>query len=350
MIILILGNNHSASSFYNLFSKSKENIVFSTIRNYPNFIDFETDSDIIDFIEANSVNFVLMTENKYIDSNLSEEISNLTTSVFAPSKEANAICASKTCAKKFMYKNKFSTPKFQIIEKPQLALDYFKNSSTPQAIKPDNHTFREGVKFAETFNEAQRIIDNLFKSGNKKVIIEDYIEGKNVSFWVLTDGYNAKTIGLSAKYQDEIAYFNPSFVDKNLKRKIEEEFILPTINVLNSQGEEYIGVLGFDFIITPKNRVYLINYNNFFDDINVDFFTKGFDVNWLDVFERVLVGDVFVKYDDDNFAPHSNFMMILRDEKINFICAKTKTNLKLYLNELDYNLSLVSEAKKSWKF
>ena len=106
MIILILGNNYSAQGFYNLFSKNKENIVFSTIRKYPNFIDFESDSDIVDFVEANGVNFVLMTENTYIDSNLSEEISNLDVSVFAPSKEANAICASKAFGKKFMYKNK----------------------------------------------------------------------------------------------------------------------------------------------------------------------------------------------------------------------------------------------------
>ena len=91
-------------------------------------------------------------------------------------------------------KNKILTPKFQVLEKPLMAFDYIKSVDLPQVIRPDNHSFQECSLFCETKAQAQKIIDNFFASGNKKIVIEDYIEGKNVSFWTLTDGYNAKII------------------------------------------------------------------------------------------------------------------------------------------------------------
>lgn len=348
MIILILGNNYACESFYNLFVQDKSNIVFSTNRKYPNFVDFANESDIVDFCEANEVNFVLITDNCYMHSNLQEVISNLGISVFSPSKDASMISKSKSFAKKFMYKNKIKTPKFQIIEKPQSAFEYFRTCKIPQAIKPESAHWSESVKFCETYSNAQNVINNLFRSGNKKIIVEDYIEGKNISAWALSNGYSAQVILYSAKYQNDIAISNPSFINDELKKQIKENFVNPTINALSSQDEEYIGIIGFDFILTSNNELYLLGYNSFFDDINVDFFTKGFDINWIDVFESVIVGDVFLKYD---FKNYENFMLTLReDEKIKFISATTKTNLKRYLQELNYDLKIYNEAQKIWKY
>ena len=348
MRILILGNNYSAKSFYNFFTKNKENIVFSTIRGYQGFIDFVDDSDIVDFCEANDINFVLIIDEQYINSGLQEQISSLEISAFSPTSEAIGICASKACAKRFMYKNKIKTPKFQIIEKPQMAFDYVKSSTYPKAIKPDNSSYQEGVKFFETYSQAQNLINDYFRSGNKKILIEDYIEGKNFTVWTLSDGYSAKIISICAKYQNEVALFNPSFVDENLINEIQNNFINPTLKALNVQEEEYIGILGFNFILTPNKELFLINYNSFFDDICVDFHTKGFEIDWLDVFESTLVGDIFTKHD---FKNHKNFMLTLRQkDKIKLISANTKTGLNIYLEELDYDLSYYKEAQKIWKY
>ena len=59
MRILILGNNYSAESFYNNFCLDKNNIVFSTCSNTANFVKYDSEDDIVDFIEANEINFVL---------------------------------------------------------------------------------------------------------------------------------------------------------------------------------------------------------------------------------------------------------------------------------------------------
>ena len=164
----------------------------------------------------------------------------------------------------------------------------------------------------------------------------------------ISDGFSAKIIGTSVKYQDEIAFFEPEFITNELKEKILNTAIMPTINALSAQDEEYIGILGFDFILTYNNELFLVGYNNFFDDINVNFFTKGYDINWVEVFDSCIIGDVFLKY---QFIPKNEYMLSIRNNnKIEFISAKTLGNLEKYIKELGYDTKLYKEAMKIWKY
>lgn len=344
MRILILGNDYSAQSFFELFNKNKDNIVFmpSSEQDFPNLAD---NYDIKDFVEANNINFVLATDEKYIVSDLTEVISFENTTVFAPNKDAAMISISKASAKKFMYKNAIPTPSFQVFDRLNMALDYVKVLENPVAIKPDIHSVRECTQFAETTFAAQKIINNLFKSGNERIVVEDYIQGKNIQIFILSDGFKFQILGISAKYQNNVAYFEPEFVDDEVIEQIIQEVISPTIDALGEQESEYIGILGFDIILKPDNSFYLVGYNSFFDDIDVDFYTKGFEVDWLNIFESTVVGDVFLKYE---INPKNDYMLTLRqDDKIEFISAKTKGNLETYLNEL-YNSEEYKEAIKIW--
>ena len=340
MRILILGKCYSAQEFYSLFSKNSDNIVFSTISSIENYVDFTNPDDIVEFCEANEINFVMIGDEDYINEGLFELLSAKNIAVFSPTIEAISISSSKVFAKRFMHKNKIKTPRFFIAEKPSLALDYIKENSMPYAIRPDNHNEKECSLFCETYNQAQSIVNNFFNNGNKKIIIEDYIEGKNFSVWTLSDGYSAKILGIISKYQNDVAQFNCEFIDDELKNKIQEKFINPTIDTLSSQDESYVGILGFDFILDRTGELYLLGYNT-------DFFTKGFNINWLDVFYSTVVGDVFLKYE---FKPETKFMLALRQkDNIEFLCANTKSSLETYLAELGLNLEEYEEAKRVWK-
>ena len=345
MRILILGNDYSAQSFFELFKKDEKNIVFSTIQNC-NYIDFQGIDDICEFIEANDINFVLINDEEIISSGLQELIGYQNVTVFSPSAEAVLISASKAYAKRFMYKNKIPTARFQIFEKQQQALDYVKNLENPVAIKPDNHSAIECTKFAETTLSAQKIINNLFSSGNKKIIIEEYSEGKNIEIYVLSNGFSAQILGICAKYQNNISYFEPEFLNEEIINNIFENAIKPTIEAMQYEGDEYIGILGFDIILKPDNTFIMAGYNSFFNDIDVDFYTKGFDVNWLDIFESTVVGDVFSKYE---IKPKNDYQITLRqNNEITYISAKTLGNLELYIDEL-YDNKEYKEALKVWK-
>lgn len=346
MRILILGNNHAAESFFNYFVANNENIVFTTHKNY-NFADFQKTEDMYDFISANSIELVLIIDEEYINSGFSEYISSKGVTVFAPDIDAVSISASKAAAKRFMYKNNIQSSNFLICEKQQQAYEYIKNLQGPVAIKPDNHNPRECTKFAETTNQAQKIISNLFANGNSKIIIEDYIEGKNIKIYILSNGFQYRILGISAIYQNNIGYFEPEFLSDDIIENIIQNIINPTIEGLSDTGNEYIGILGFDIILDNNNDAYLASYNSFFDDINVDFYTKGCNADWLKIFEKTIVGDIF---SDFNYKQKNEYMLTIRqDDEIRFISAKTKNILEFYLKEL-YDNKEYFEAEKIWKY
>lgn len=347
MRILILGNDYSAKRFFELFSSNKDNLVFSNMDCFKNYIEFKDVFDIVDFCEANDINLVLIIDEDYINQGLQELISAKNISAFSPSVEAIGISSSKANAKKFMHKNKIPTSKFQVAETPKTALDYTRSQGFPLAIRPDNHNFCECTLFCETYNGAKKIIDKFFQNGNKRIVIEDYIEGKSFSVWTLSDGYSAHIIGISAKYQNDVAIFNPKFITKEIEEQIYYNIIVPTIGALSCVGEEYIGILGFDCVLDNSGNVLLLGYNSFFDDINVDFFTEGFNVNWAEVFDSAIVGDVFLKYE---IKPGTNFMLSIRqNDGIEFFSANTISNLDRYLAESGCDLEELKEAKAFWK-
>ena len=346
MRILILSNKYSGREFFNLFSKDKDNIVFSLIEGC-NKVDLQTNEDIVDFVEGNVIDFILVGDEKYIDDDLFERLNEYNVDIFSPCQNAVEISKSKSTAKKFMYKNKISTPNFQIYDKIQSALDSVKNLLSPIAIKPDIHNFKQRTVFCETQSQSEKVIKNMFQNDCSKIIIEDYIEGKNVTIWTLSDGFKAQILGTCAKYQDVISYFEPEFVDENIKNNAIENFINPTIDRLSYIGDEYIGILGFDFILDRENKLNLVGYKSFFDDIDVNFFSQGFDVNWLDIFQGTIKGDVFL---NNEIKPENYYMLSVRgDEKIEYIKAKTLSNLELYLKELNIDDVEYKEAKRIWK-
>jgi len=348
MRILILGNNHSAESFYHALSKNKEDIVFSNCSKVENNIKYYSEVDIVDFVEANEINFILTTDENYMTSSLQEKFNSLNISNFSPTEEAINITKFKSYAKKFINKNKFLSPKYFIAERSSLAFDYLKTSNYPLAIRPDVHNFQECSQFAETYIQAQKIINNFFDNGNKKIVLEDYIFGKNFVIWAISDGYGAKIIGSNAKYQNNIGYLEPEFLSSEIKENLLETVINPTISSLAADGEEYIGILGFDFILNSKNEAYLVGFNSFFDDISVDLYTENYDLNWTDVFESCIVGDIFSKFD---FECGANYALTIRNkDKINFIDAKIKSNLEKYAKELGYDTKEYEEATKLWKY
>ena len=348
MRILVLGNNYAKESLVNYFKQNEENIVFSNSNELIKSVDFSNPDDIADFCEANEINFVIPAGNEFISAELEEKFNDLNITYFAPAEDAADICKYKSYAKRFMYKNKIESPKFFIAEKTQAAIEYLKTTFFPVAIHPEIKSYTECVKFAETYGQAQKYINEFFMTGNKKLVIEDYVDGKNIIFWAISDGYSAKIIGASANYMDCVSVFEPEFITEDIKQSVIEKIINPTILNLSLEGDEYIGIIGFDTILTRNNDICPIGYKSFFDDLSIDFFLNGFSVDWLDIFESCIKGDVLSKYD---FCPNDDYMISLRDnENVEFISAKTKANLKRYIDELDINTENYDKAVKLWKY
>ena len=347
MRILILGTNYAALKFGELFEKNKSNDIFSMFSHSKNYMDFKTNQDILDFCLANDINLVVSTQEDFTTTYLTEELSENNITVFSPSIDAIEISSSKVFAYRFMHKNSIPSAKFFIAEKVSSAMDFIKNSNFPIAIKPDNHSYQEGVLFAETLSDAVKITENFFNTGNKKILLQDYVDGKNITVWTISDGYQAKILSVVAKYRNNIAYSKPELISQELKNKIQETIINPTIKALMEEEREYAGIFGFDIIIDKNENPIVVGYNSFFDDISVEFFTQNKNCNWEEIFESTITGTLFLK---DIIPENENYMLTIREEgKINFFEAKTKTNLFRIIEQTDSVTEDLKEAELLWK-
>ncbi len=194
--------------------------------------------------------------------------------IFGPDKNAIKLCSSKSFAKKFMYKNKIPTPKYGIFDKENAALDYIRKSSYPLVIKHDSHASTESVFICETFEKAKRVVERCFSSLIKCIVIENFIVGKELSFSVITDGYNALPLPASVSYKREFegnggcvtkglgAYAPSEIVDYVIEEKVAKNIVFRALDALNNAKMSYSGILCVDMIIDEKNNLHVIDFNS----------------------------------------------------------------------------------------
>ena len=153
-------------------------------------------------------------------------------------------------------------------------------------------------------------------------------------------------------YRNELAV--KTFLKDELKEKIYNEIIFPTISSLAEDGLEYTGILGFDIILTPDGEPYLIEYNSFFKDLDIEAVLRGVDEDWVKLFMDAIVGTLA-----DNFE--TPFSISRKDEyygtfrfedktenEIITQSARTLSLLKTKLLEEGLNREDLKDAERLW--
>lgn len=353
MRILIIGNSKSAEILTNFLSEDKNLLIFSTKENtLGNFINIAPDNveELKEFALANEINLTIAADISLFNLDYLSVFNANNLAILIPDNEALKIASEKAFGKKFIYRNKIKTPKFAFFEKPALAIEYVRNSDFPVVIKPDEHSGTQTAYIAETFSAAKKQIDKLFQNDNKKILIEEYIYGKELTYYVLSDGFNPILIDSIQTYRNELSIKGTN--DKALDEKIYNEIIFPTISSLAESGCEYTGVLGFDIIITPNNEAYLIEYNPFFKDLDIEIILKGTDENWPKLFLDTIIGTLTDNFETP-FSIHKNDeyfgAFINTDDEIISESARAKNTLKMKLLEEGLEKEVFDEAQKIWK-
>ena len=187
MKILIVGSGAKEYSIAKLISKYENtSLVFvapgnEAIAEFANCIDIKADDTetLIEFAKANEIDLTIVASEKAIENDIAQKFNEAGLMVFAPTAEASRIASSKSVSKKFMYKTKIPTSKFGIFDRENMAVDYARKSKYPLVIKTDNHLHGENVYVCDNFKIAKRIIEDLFDSKEKKVILEDTLQDKS---------------------------------------------------------------------------------------------------------------------------------------------------------------------------
>ena len=201
---------------------------------------------------------------------------------FGPRANAAIIEGSKVFAKNLMKKYGIPTAEYEVFDEMNAALNYLETAPIPTVIKADGLALGKGVIIAQTREEAKKAVRDMMEGGifgasGSRVVIEEFLNGPEVSVLAFTDGNCVKPMvssmdhkragdndtGLNTGGMGTVAP-NPYYTDEIAARCMEEIFI-PTINAMNAEGRTFKGCLYFGLMLTPKGPK-VIEYNCRFGD------------------------------------------------------------------------------------
>ena len=290
MKILVVGGGGREHA---IIKKLKENKDIDTIYALPGNGGIAADAEcvaigaceldqIVDFATEKSVEFAVVAPDDPLVLGLVDRLEAAGVPCFGPRANAAIIEGSKVFSKNLMKQYGIPTAAYQVFDTAQAALDYLKTAPIPTVIKADGLALGKGVVIAFTREEAENAVteimtDKKFGKSGDTIVIEEYLEGPEVSVLAFTDGKTVKPMvssmdhkrigdgdkGLNTGGMGTIAP-NPFYTDDVAKVCMDTIF-LPTINAMNQEGRTFKGCLYFGLMLT-KDGPKVIEYNCRFGD------------------------------------------------------------------------------------
>jgi len=199
--------------------------------------------------------------------------------VIGPSQHGAQLEGSKEFAKQFLVKNNIPTARYEAFTKDTVEAghEFLKTLNPPYVLKADGLAAGKGVLILNDLAEAQQELSNMlvdakFGDASSKVVIEEFLDGIELSCFVLTDGKSYKILPTAKDYKrigegdtglntGGMGAVSPvPFADAEFMQKVEERVVIPTINGLKNDAIEYKGFV-FIGLIKVGNDPFVIEYN-----------------------------------------------------------------------------------------
>ena len=238
-------------------------------------LDLENFESLKNFILDKKIDLIVVGPEKPLVDGLVDYLENFKIKVFGPNKVASQLEGSKIFTKKLCEKFQIPTAKFGIFKDKDSAKEFLKKTNFPTVVKADNLASGKGVYICNRENEAIIAIDEIFdgKFGKaSNLLIEEFLEGEEMSFFTIHDGNTFKSFetaqdhkrvleGDRGKNTGGMGAYSPSrLINEELKNKIINKIIKPTLMGLGELGTKYKGFL-YTGLMIVKNEPFLIEYN-----------------------------------------------------------------------------------------
>ena len=242
-----------------------------------NPLDFKA---LCNFVSMNKVGLVIIGPEVPICNGLTDYLLELGVKVFAPSEKASLLESSKKFTKEIALENNIPTAAAKSFNVYAESIEYLKKMQPPYVIKADGLAAGKGVVICDSFLEAQTAVHDIFDGRfglNQSVLIEEFLDGEEVSYFAISDGENILPLMGAQDHKRLLdgdkgpntggmgAYCPPPILTRKLENKIINLILEPTLSGLKKRDISYTGVL-FAGLMIRDGEPSLIEYNIRFGD------------------------------------------------------------------------------------
>ena len=234
--------------------------------------DFE---QIKKFVIDKKIDLVVVGPEKPLVDGLVDYLEENNIEVFGPNKIASQLEGSKIFTKNLCKKYNIPSADFGVFEQMNLAKKFIRTSKYPLVVKADGLAAGKGVYICENIEQANSAVEEIFggKFGaSNKVLIEEFLKGEEMSFFIISDGKSIKKFGTAQDHKrleegdngpntGGMGAYSPSrFENEELDKKILNKIIYPTLEALKDLNTSFKGFLYAGLMIVD-NEPFLIEYN-----------------------------------------------------------------------------------------
>ncbi|MBO6133994.1 MAG: phosphoribosylamine--glycine ligase [Lachnospiraceae bacterium] len=234
------------------------------------------------FAKTNEVDLCIIGPDDPLVGGLADAMQEAKVPVFGPLKDAAILEGSKAFSKDLMKKYGIPTSAYEVFDDPAEALKYLDNARFPIVLKADGLALGKGVLICETLDQARNgvkeiMLDKKFGTAGNKLVIEEFLKGREVSVLTFCDG---KTIKVMSSAQDHkrigdgdtglntggMGTFSPSpFYTKKIDEYCRKNIYKPTVDAMQKEGRPFKGVIFFGLMLTEDGPK-VLEYNARFGD------------------------------------------------------------------------------------
>jgi phosphoribosylamine--glycine ligase len=244
-------------------------------------IDIADHAAVIDVCKRNKIDFVVVGPDAAVAAGVVDDLNAAGFKAFGPTKAAARLESSKNFTKALCRANDIPTARYEHFTNAEAAKAYVRTQGAPIVVKADGLAAGKGVVVAMTENEALDAVDMMFGGGlggaGAEVVIEEFMEGEEASFFALCDGEHALPLATAQDHKRAFdgdtgpntggmgAYSPAPVMTEAISAQVMERMVMPTLRALKAMGTPYKGVL-FVGVMVTKDGPKLVEYNARFGD------------------------------------------------------------------------------------
>ncbi len=244
-------------------------------------LDITDHAAVVDFCKRNAVDFVVVGPDAPIAAGMVDDLNAAGFKAFGPTRAAGQLESSKNFTKALCRANNIPTAAYGHFTNAEAAKAYIRQQGAPIVVKADGLAAGKGVVVAMTEAEALAAVDMMFGGGfggaGAEVVIEEFMQGEEASFFALCDGEHALPLATAQDHKRAFdgdtgpntggmgAYSPAPVMTEAMNARVMDEMIMPTLRAMKAMGAPYKGVL-FAGVMVTKDGPKLVEYNARFGD------------------------------------------------------------------------------------